>query len=405
MSDALNSSTAGLYVHVPFCAHVCPYCDFAVLIADEARRQTFVEAIAAEAARYRALGLVFDTIYLGGGTPSSLLPAQLETIVASLKESLSVDPGAALYLEVNPEDVSAESIRQWRELGFTTLCLGVQSFDNEALRFLDRRHSAADARDALSLAGDGGFETVSIDMIYGFHGQSAGRWRRQLDEAVSAAPDHISCYQLTIHDGTVFGRRRSRGDLAELPEDRQAEHFLLTHAMLADAGYEGYELSNFARDRRHRSAHNIKYWNHTPYLGLGPSAHSFVEAERWWNHRKLRLWQRELDAGRTAVAGSETLSNEQLGQEEVMLGLRTADGVDLDRLRDRYGVDLLATNSDTIERWIAGDRLRLEGATLRPTVSGMAVADAIVRSLEVTDSRTPESRDTYTRDVSRRPGP
>jgi oxygen-independent coproporphyrinogen-3 oxidase len=383
MSDALNSPAAGLYIHIPFCSHVCPYCDFAVLIAGEARRQAFVEAIAAEAARYRACGLGFDTVYLGGGTPSSLLPDQLETIVASLRESLSVDPGAALYLEVNPEDVSAVSVRRWRELGFTTLSLGVQSFDDEALRFLGRRHTAADGRRALCLAGEGGFETVSIDMIYGFDGQSARDWRRQLDEAVSAAPDHISCYQLTIHDGTVFGGRRARGELVEVAEDRQAKHFLMTHTVLEAAGYEGYELSNFARARSHRSAHNLKYWNHTPYLGLGPSAHSFVEAKRWWNHRKLRLWQRELAAGRTAVVGSENLSDEQLGQEVVMLGLRTTDGVDLDRLHDRYGVDLLAANRDAIERWIAGDRLRLEGATLRPTVSGMAIADAIVRSLEL----------------------
>jgi oxygen-independent coproporphyrinogen-3 oxidase len=378
-----SQAAVGLYVHVPFCAHVCPYCDFAVLIAGCERRQAWVEGIATEAAQFRARGMRFDTLYLGGGTPSSLSSDHLQRTVQALNENLSIEPGAARFLEVNPEDVSSESVRRWRALGFTTVSLGVQSLDDASLRFLGRRHTADEVRRSLATLRDGGFETVSIDLIFGLHVQSSGEWRRQLDQAVAAAPDHISCYQLTIHGGTVFGKRQARGELVELDEDHQAELFLLTHQVLADGGYEGYELSNFARQPSHRSRHNLKYWRHEPYLGLGPAAHSFLDGRRWWNHRKLRLWQRALDEGRSPEAGTETLTDQQLAQEAVMLGLRTADGVDLERLWEYYGVDLLEANVAAIDRLVAENRLRLVGGRLRPTVSGMAIADTIARLLSV----------------------
>jgi oxygen-independent coproporphyrinogen-3 oxidase len=356
------------------------------VIAGEERREGYLRALQREAAGYADCGLRFDTVYLGGGTPSNLDLGQLGTIVETLRDRLTVSSGARWYIEVNPDDVTPESARGWRRLGFGSISLGLQSFDDNVLRALGRAHDAAQGRLALEWLRELGFQTISIDLIYGVEGQSGGDWRRQLDEAVELEVDHLSCYQLTIHRGTVFGRRADRGEMAELPEGAQAELFHLTHKRLADAGYEGYELSNFAARPEHRSLHNMKYWSHVPYLGLGPSAHSFADRRRWWNHRKPRLWQRELDGGRRPVEGSERLLPVDLALEAVMLGLRTRRGVDLAAVRDRYGVELLAPNSTTIERLCDDGYLTLKGTRLRPTVSGMAIADTLARSIELSTS-------------------
>jgi len=374
---------AGLYIHVPFCASVCPYCDFAVTLAGEERRRAYVAGIEREAAMAAADGLSFDTIYLGGGTPSALAADQLAEVLAAVKAGLRVEAGAWTFLEVNPEDVSSASVRAWRQLGVRAVSLGVQALDGEALAFLGRRHTADGARRALDRLRAGGFTTVSIDLIYGLPGQTVASWSRQLEEAAARAVDHISCYQLTIHRGTVFGRRHARGELEAAPEPAQAELFLLTHRRLAELGYQGYEVSNFAAAPGHRSRHNIKYWRHLPYLGLGPAAHSFVGRRRFWNHRKLRIWQRAVDAGRRPVEGVEELADADLALEAVMLGLRTSDGVDLEALRSRYGIDLVALNRRSIERLCDSGHLVLEADRLRPTVSGMAIADTLARSLEL----------------------
>ncbi|PWB73459.1 MAG: coproporphyrinogen III oxidase [Holophagae bacterium] len=375
--------SAGLYIHVPFCASVCPYCDFAVTLAGEERRQAYVAGIGREAALAAADGLKFDTVYLGGGTPSALAADQLGEILGAVRGRLQVGEDTWTFLEINPEDVSAASVSAWRELEVRTVSLGVQSFDDAALGFLGRRHTADDARRALDRLREGGFATVSLDLIYGLPGQSADGWCRQLEEAAARSADHLSCYQLTIHSGTVFGRRQARGSLGEAVEPVQAELFLLTHRVLAELGYEGYEVSNFATAPRHRSRHNLKYWSHEPYLGLGPSAHSFVGRRRFWNQRRLRAWQRAVDAGCRPLEGSEELGDAELALEAIMLGLRTADGVDLGSLRSRYGVDLVELNRRAIERFCDGGHLVLDSGRLRPTVSGMAIADTLARELEV----------------------
>jgi oxygen-independent coproporphyrinogen-3 oxidase len=376
---------AGLYIHVPFCTSVCPYCDFAVTLAGEERRQAYLAGIAREAAMAAADGLDFDTVYLGGGTPSALAPAQLAEILGAVRAGLQVGEDAWTFLEINPEDVSSASVGAWRELGVRTVSLGVQSFDDAALGFLGRRHSADDARRALDRLRAGGFDTVSIDLIYGLPGQTAEGWRRQLEEAAARSAAHLSCYQLTMHPGTVFGRRQARGELAEAADPVQAELFLLTHGVLAELGYEGYEVSNFATAPAHRSRHNLKYWSHQPYLGLGPSAHSFVGRRRFWNHRTLRAWQRAVDGGYRPVDGIEELGDAELALEAVMLGLRTKDGIDVEALRSRYGIDLAELNRSRIERFCESGHLVLDGDRLRPTLAGLAIADTLARSLEVTE--------------------
>jgi len=372
---------AGLYIHVPFCSSVCPYCDFAVTIAGDDRRRAFLDALDREIALAYNHGLEFDTVYFGGGTPSSLTPEQLGRTLSTLETELVLDPDTIRHLEINPDDVSETNAAAWRDLGFDFASLGVQCFDDDALAFLGRRHRSADAIRAAEILRDTGFATVSVDLIFGLPGQTADDWRRQLETILSLGVHHLSCYQLTIHDGTIFGRRRTRGEFRELDDDAQAELYLLTHELLTAAGWKAYEVSNFAASPDHRSKHNQKYWDHTPYLGLGPSAHSLVDRRRWWNQRKVRLWTAALEDGRSPVEGQECLTDTELFLEAVMLGLRTAEGIDLERLRDRFGDEIATLDEPAVERLAKSGNLRCDGPRIHPTPKGMAVAEGLVRTI------------------------
>ncbi len=375
---------AGLYVHVPFCSAVCPYCDYAVVQAGSARRAAFVDAAGLEIDRAAWDGPPFATLYLGGGTPSALTVEQLTELVERLCSGFRWSSTVRVTMEVNPEDVTPVVAQRWRELGVDCVSLGVQSLDAQVLRFLGRRHTPQMAREAVWACQGAGFSTVALDLIYGYPGHTVEDWHRQLGEAVALVPDHLSCYQLTVHGGTRFGRLRERGMLTELQEPLQAELFRTTHRQLADAGFDGYEVSSFARAPEHRSRHNLTYWSHQPYLGLGPSAHSFDgQRRRWWNLRKVRLWQNALNRRQSPIEEVESLSNQELVLEAVMLGLRTSDGVDVARIRSRWGVDLETANRSAVERLVRGGWLIVEGSWWRPTLEGLAVADSLARAIEI----------------------
>jgi len=355
-----------------------------VLTGGTEKRRRFVAALCQEIALWAdSEWCGFDTIYFGGGTPSALEPDQIGEILEAIYATFPESRAARIFFEANPEDASPETFAALRSLGVATLSLGVQTFLPEELVFLGRRHTPEQGEQAFHLAREAGFPTVSLDLIFGLPDQTPAAWRRSLEAAVSLSTDHISCYQLTIHEGTPFGFRRDRGHLAEMPEPAQAEIFHLTHHLLGDAGYEGYEVSNFARAPEHRSRHNQKYWRHVPYLGLGPSAHSFDGKRRWWNERKLGPWEQKIAQRARPIAEEETLTAGNLALEALMLGLRTKEGLDLGAFRERYGVDLEATNADLLKRAIENDLLVREGEGLRPTRAGFAVADGLARDFEV----------------------
>ncbi len=410
------------------------------------QRARFVDSLLAEFALWRSAAAswrTFDTVYFGGGTPSALEPADLARILAAARAALPVAADAWIAFEANPEDVDAESLRRWRDLGVAMLSLGVQSFDAGTLRFLGRRHTPNQARQAVTLALAAGFPSVSIDLIYGADETAGGglpgsgpiaagdapdepglpagatdelaptapgpparrrpgpparrrpgpparwqprplaRWRRDLEQAVALGPHHLSCYQLTIHQGTPFGFREARGELRQLPDDTQAGLFRLTHSFLGRHGYDAYEVSNFARAPEHRSRHNPKYWDHTPYLGLGPSAHSFDGKKRWWNERKLHDWQAKIAAGELPIAGGEELGRRELALEELILSLRTTAGIDLPGFRRRHGIDLAAGNRRLIDDLLVRGLLAERHDRLAPTLSGLAVADTLARNFEI----------------------
>jgi oxygen-independent coproporphyrinogen-3 oxidase len=389
----------GLYLHIPFCSAICPYCDFSVLRAGVPARQRFVDHLVAEvplAARAWRDPRPFDTVYFGGGTPSLLAPEDLARVLGACRAHLALATGSWVSLEANPEDVTRGACAAWRGLGVRTLSLGVQSFSDEALRFLGRRHDAAQARAAVETAQAAGFDTVSVDLIFGLPGQGREAWRRELETTVALGPGHVSCYQLTIHARTAFGVAAKRGQLAEMPEADQAALFGLTHRLLADRGYHAYEVSNFARGAEHRSRHNRKYWDHTPYLGLGPSAHSLAAldatspgpaARRWWNERRTPRWEGRVAAGERPVEAEEALGPRELATEAVMLGLRTTAGIDLGGFAARYGFDLLAANEALVARLVAEGHLvvreSVEHRWLVPTVSGLAVADGVAAAFAI----------------------
>ena len=383
-----KSYKPGLYVHIPFCSSICPYCDFAVLTGNRSRQKRFVSHLLREIDLADGEIRGFDTVYFGGGTPSFLYAEGLAEIVNAIADKGWLDPGCRWFLEANPEDVEPSSVSVWRELGIRTLSLGVQALDDEALPWLGRHHTVEDVRRSVGLAREAGFDELSVDLIYGRPGQEIVDWRKELEAAVALAPDHLSCYQLTIHDRTLFGRRKRGGEVMEASEERQAELFRLTHEFLADAGYEGYEVSNFARSEAHRSRHNQKYWYQTPYLGLGPSAHSFDGRSRFWNERLLFDWQKKIDRGESAVDGRETLSDEDFLLEAVMLRMRTKDGLDLTWVREHFHIDLLKVNEELVAKLSDDGLLELDEDWLRPTLDGLAVADRLAVAFNVGTAAT-----------------
>ncbi|MEM6702279.1 MAG: radical SAM family heme chaperone HemW [Acidobacteriota bacterium] len=377
-----GAARSGLYVHVPFCSAICPYCDFAVSRRRSGDGDLFVAALADEASRVAAAGVgedvTFDTLYLGGGTPSALSAAQLERLIEALSSRLPLATRIHVTFEANPEDVNRQTARRWHELGVNGVSLGLQSLTDSSLRFLGRRHSAREGREALETLIEVGFEWISADLIYSLPGSDPRRFADELGEL----PDvpHLSCYELTIHEGTPFARFEARGRLTQLPNVEKARWFHVVNGALAKRGFEHYEVSNFAREGG-RSKHNAKYWSGVPYLGLGPSAHSFDGSRRWSNLAPWKEWAAALGAGRSPLAMHETLDAEALRLEELMLRLRTSDGIDLEGYSERHGHDLRESRRDVVERYLADGSLILEGGRLRPSVDGMAIAERLAVDL------------------------
>ncbi|MGD0971193.1 MAG: radical SAM family heme chaperone HemW [Desulfobaccales bacterium] len=360
----------GLYVHVPFCQTKCPYCDF-YSIASPDLIPAYLKALEQEARLYRDRFSLFDTLYLGGGTPSLLASEHLTNLTKTLRRHFSFASETEFTLEANPDDISREKLRLWRDLGANRLSLGAQSFNEAELTFLKRRHTAAQTLAALSLIRAAGFENLGLDLIYGLPGQTPDAWLRTLEQALVCAPEHLSCYQLTMAPGTPLSRRAARGQVALPDEEAQRTLFLLTCEFLEDRGYLQYEVANFARGEEYFCRHNLKYWQRLPYLGLGPAAHSFQGGRRWWNHRGLAGYAAALAAGRAPLAGREALTPEQVRLETLYLGFRTREGVDLEVIQSQSGW------GPVLSRLQAAGLLCLTNGRVAATPRGLVVADRL----------------------------
>jgi oxygen-independent coproporphyrinogen-3 oxidase len=375
---------SAIYVHVPFCARKCLYCDF-YSVEDPGGIEPFLAALDREVARAaRELpDLAVETIFLGGGTPSLLTPAQVDHVVATLRAAFSVAPDPEITLEANPGTVTAETLKAYRSAGITRLSLGIQSLRDPELRLLGRIHTAADARDAVAAARAAGFDDLSLDLIYAIPGQTLRQWTSNLDEAVALNPEHLSAYALTVERHTPLGGAVQAGRLRPAPPEAEAALFERTMEVMAAAGYEHYEVSNYARPG-FRCRHNLTYWAHGDYLGLGPAAHSFRMdhdrrgGRRWWNVADLSEYLARLEAGGAAAGGEERLGLRELLAERILLRLR-AGGLDVAEVRTDFGYTVGA--GGLLPRLREQGLLVLQDRVLRLTPQGYLVCDEIARRL------------------------
>ena len=370
----------GLYIHIPFCLSKCPYCDFYSSTSISAVPD-FLDALFKEMEMYRTRFSPFDTVYIGGGTPSLLSPQQLETILIKVREHFNLisNPERApeITIETNPADLNLSFLESMCENGINRINIGVQSFDEKVLGFLGRRHSVKQAISAVEASRKAGFHNIGLDLIYGVPTQDIESWLDTLREAVVFSPEHISCYQLTLEAKTPLGIRYQAGEFSIPGEELQHEFFMKTSEFLEEVGYIHYEVSNFARGKDHTSRHNQKYWDHSPYLGLGPSAHSFQCNQRWWNHPSLDQYLAAINVGNLPTEATETLTMEQLRLEALYLGLRTKKGISVQDFKNQYHYDLFTEKKMILAKLEEEGFISIQDGYLFPTQTGLAVADSL----------------------------
>ena len=361
--------TAGLYVHVPFFLTRCGYCDFNAHAGLDHLKGGYTEALRREARQTAPAweGLGFGSIFLGGGTPTTLSSAAIGSLLSSFREAFDVAAGAEVTCEANPDSVDRSALEALRSAGVTRLSLGVQSFDLDVLAALERVHRPESARRAYADARAAGFDDVNLDLIYGAHGETTASWRATLEETLSLAPDHVSAYALTIEPGTPLGARVASGAVPAPDPDVQAEMFEAACELLGAAGYRHYEVSNWARPGR-VCRHNLGYWEGRPYLGLGAGAHSYRDGRRWWNVRPPARYI-EL-AGVDPTGGEERLDPDDLRLERLMLGIRLPGGVPLSWVAPEAA-------SEQVARGLA----RVRDGNLALTERGMLLANQVVLDL------------------------
>lgn len=328
---------AGIYVHIPFCVKKCPYCDF-YSITDHSLVKEFVNALTREMAMYREAELLFDTLYIGGGTPSVLDSIEINRIIETAFSLFKITSDPEITIEVNPGTVTSESLKSFRQSGINRINIGIQSFNDGNLKFLGRIHSAEDAKSAIKRAQNAGFENIGFDLISGIPGQTVKSWLSDLETAMQFEPEHLSCYMLTYESGTRMHKDLKSGKFAPLPESLAASLFETTNDFLEKNGYIHYEISNFARSQDKKSRHNMKYWSYIPYIGFGPSAHSFYGTRRSWNRHDVSDYIRKIEAGMPPVEGKETLTREQRIIEAIFLGLRQKSGIDIGFFNEKFNV-------------------------------------------------------------------
>jgi oxygen-independent coproporphyrinogen-3 oxidase len=374
----LSASVPHLYVHVPFCHHICPYCGFYKHQPGKLANRAFVDALVAElrlALDTHGLEPRFETIFFGGGTPTLLSPAHLERLLTGLRDIADLSGMREWTFEANPATFDLKKAALLRDLGVNRVSLGVQSWQAATLATLGRDHSPAEAEAAYDTLREAGFASIGIDLMFSVPGQTMADWRADLEKAVSLAPEHISAYNLTYEEDTEFLTRHQRGEL-DTDEDRDADLFFLAIDTLEAAGFRHYEISNYARPG-HESLHNQAYWSGADYLGIGPGAVSTVAGKRWKSLPDTAAWIAKIQAGESAAVEPETLTAEDRRLERIALQLRTEQGI----LADETGSDL---RSDPVASLIEQGLIEimgLSGDRLRLTRTGKALADSVAAAL------------------------
>ena len=369
-----------LYIHVPFCATRCVYCDF-FSNTDTRYKEPYLRAIEKE---MELRGEYIDddtleTIYLGGGTPSRLSGNDLERIFNAISRRFSIAEGAEITLEANPDDIRPDYLSALRDLPINRISMGIQSFQPEDLRLLNRRHDREQAIRAVELCQAHGFTNLSIDLIYGLPGQTPEAWEENLRQAIRLGTPHLSAYHLTYEEGTALYKRLQAGQVEPVDEEVSVTLFHILTERMAEAGFQHYEISNFARPGFH-ARHNSAYWIGKPYLGLGPSAHSYNRTSREWNVASLPLYLRGVESGQPATE-RETLDLPTRYNDFIITGLRTMWGISLDKLRAEFGEALLAYCQKQALPYIQRGLLRQENDRLALSQAGILLSDGIMSEL------------------------
>ncbi len=371
---------AGLYVHIPFCRRACHYCDFH-FSTQLGGMSELMAAIEAEA-RLRAgelEGTPLHTIYLGGGTPSLLSIKDLSSIFRTFGQVFLLDSVHEITLEANPEDVTPGRLRQWRDLGINRLSVGIQTFHEATLTSLNRAHNSGQAHRALELLSKSDYPTWTADLMFALPSTTEGHWQADLSNLLAYEPSHLSVYGLTIEEKTALGKWQAQGKFEAASETRYADEFLAIRGALQAAGYEHYEISNYAKPR-HRAQHNSGYWNAMDCLGLGPGAHGTIGAVRSINPSNNAFYLKALSSGQLPTE-REALSPRDRANEWLLTRLRTAEGLDLVHFSAHFGLNLREHHGPAIGTLVAEDLLVDESQHLRLSESGLLVADSIIETL------------------------
>lgn len=371
----------GIYIHIPFCNKRCIYCDFYSTVNDETVRDNYVSALCQEL-ELRAGYLPsreIDTLYIGGGTPSLLTGCQLGRIFQKVNDLFDLKPGAEITIEVNPDDVNPDFVTALKSLPVNRVSMGVQSFNDDVLQLLNRRHNSRQAVEAVHLLYNNGYRNLSIDLIYGLPGQTLQQWEADVDKALQMPVTHLSSYALSYEEGTVLKRWLDEGKISEADEELSLAMFTMLMDKAAAQGWEHYEISNFAKPD-FRSRHNSGYWKGMLYLGCGPSAHSYNGNSRCWNQGDVKAYIKA-NGNVEKLQHSELLTEAMQSNEMIMTSLRTCEGLDLEAYQKRFGRMAMDKITKAAHSMIASGRLKLEGGFLKIPRNAIFLSDDIMSDL------------------------
>lgn len=371
---------AGIYIHIPFCKTRCIYCDFYSTTHSELKER-YIHALCRELEirRQYLQGEPIETIYFGGGTPSQLSGEDFQQVFDTIEKTYGMKQVQEITLEANPDDLTPQYVQTLAKLPFNRISMGLQTFDEATLRLLNRRHTAAQAITAIERCREAGFRNISIDLIYGLPGETAERWEHDLTQAIALNPEHISAYHLIYEEGTPIYKMLQQHRVSEVDEESSVYFFSSLIDRLTTAGYEHYEISNFCRPGYH-SRHNTSYWQGIPYLGCGPSAHSFNRREREWNIASLNKYLQGIESGERACE-TEILDTTTRYNECIITSIRTSQGLSLTKLKEEFGTELWQYCLNMAAHSIKNGMLEERGDNLRLTRKGIFISDSIMSDL------------------------
>jgi len=379
----VRSSSAGIYLHFPFCERKCPYCDFYSTLINDKKSSKFIDAVIWESSRKidTVFGsFVYDTIYLGGGTPSLMNPDEIKRLVENLHANFNIEKNAEITLECNPSSLTEENLNGYLKSGINRISLGVQSFDEANLKTLGRLHTSDEAIKSYRLIKDSGLSNVSVDLIYGLPDQTIADWESDLKTTIDLEPEHISAYNLIIESGTEFGELYSQNRLNLPSDEKQRQMYDLLNLHLGKAGYIRYEISNFSKPG-FECRHNLKYWTGKRYLGLGPSAVSFDGKVRRKNRADIEGYLKSAEEGVDFPSETEIIDRETSLRESIMSGLRLTEGISLKILKDRFDYDLLENKREIIASLLSENMVTIEDGFLKLTDKALFISDSVMVKL------------------------